>query len=132
MDQIAIALTGVAAIWLSQDSRENLRKWSCIFGLLGQPFWFYSAWAAEQWGIFALCFAYTFAWARGVYNHWLRPKLEYNTRLLKPLFAFLAWCKWFFLTTRHCNHDEGTWYYVNAGLTKVRHCNQCGKCLEII
>ena len=58
MEQIAIALTGVVAIWLSQDHRIQFRKWASIFGLIGQPFWFYSAYSAEQWGIFSLCFFY--------------------------------------------------------------------------
>ena len=72
MEQIAIALTGAVAVWLSQDKREHLRKWACIFGLLGQPFWFYSAWDAGQWGIFALCFLYTYSWSRGLRNNWMR------------------------------------------------------------
>ena len=75
MEQVAIALTGCVAIWLSQDTRESFRRFACIFGLVGQPFWFYSAWQAEQWGIFALCFIYTYSWWRGFWNHWL-PKLQ--------------------------------------------------------
>ncbi len=70
--QIAIACTGVIAIWLTQDTNPKRRKWACIFGLCGQPFWFWSAWHAEQWGIFALCFLYTWSWLRGVRNNWLR------------------------------------------------------------
>ena len=71
MEQIAIALTGVTAIWLSQDKREEWRKYACLFGMVGQPFWFYSAYTAEQWGIFTLCFFYTWAWFKGIRNHWL-------------------------------------------------------------
>lgn len=76
MEQIAIALTGATAVWLSQDAREGWRKWACIFGLCGQPFWFYSAWMAQQWGIFALCFLYTFSWARGFRNNWMRSNAK--------------------------------------------------------
>lgn len=72
IDQIGIALTGVTAIFLSQDSRENVRKWACIFGLIGQPFWFYYSWVAGQYGIFALCFLYALAWARGFKTHWMK------------------------------------------------------------
>jgi hypothetical protein len=50
LDQIAILLTGVIAVWLTQDKRESWRRWAPIFGLLAQPFWFYAAWKAEQWG----------------------------------------------------------------------------------
>ena len=72
LEQIGIALTGVVAIWLTQDADEGRRKWACIFGLIGQPFWFYSAWEAEQWGIFVLCAFYAVAWIRGFYNYWLK------------------------------------------------------------
>lgn len=64
-------MTGVVAIWLSQDPDERRRKWASVFGLAGQPFWFYAAWTAEQWGIFTLCFAYAWAWYKGFRNHWL-------------------------------------------------------------
>ena len=72
MDQIAIALTGVIAIWLSQQSREEWKKYACLFGCAGQPFWFYSAYQAEQWGIFVLCIFYTYSWLLGLYNNWLK------------------------------------------------------------
>lgn len=68
--QIAIALTGVTAIWLTQSKSDKARRYACIFGLVGQPFWFWSAISAEQWGIVLLCCFYTVAWARGVRNNW--------------------------------------------------------------
>ncbi len=70
MEQIAIAFTGAVAVWLSQDARPKYRRWACIFGLCGQPFWFYTAWKHEQWGILALCFLYAYSWARGVRTNW--------------------------------------------------------------
>jgi len=71
MEQIIIAFTGVVAIWLSQDKRDNFRKYACLFGMAGQPFWFYSAYIAQQWGIFILCIFYTWAWFKGFKNNWL-------------------------------------------------------------
>jgi hypothetical protein len=73
IDQIAIAMTGVTAIALSQ-SGPKLQRYACLFGLAGQPFWYYAAWSAEQWGFFALCFLYTLAWAKGLCTHWIRPQ----------------------------------------------------------
>ena len=73
VEQIGIAISGVVAVWLTQDQRASWRRWACIFGMLGQPFWFYAAWKAEQWGIFLLCTLYTYAWARGLWAHWLTP-----------------------------------------------------------
>lgn len=72
MDQIAIALTGAVAIWLTQQPNEQWKKYACLFGMAGQPFWFYSAYQAEQWGIFALCIFYTYSWCLGIKNHWLK------------------------------------------------------------
>jgi hypothetical protein len=74
MEQIGIALTGVVAIFLTQDRRESWRRWACLFGMAGQPFWFYSAYKAEQWGIFALCVLYAVAWARGIKQYWLTKR----------------------------------------------------------
>ena len=73
IEQFGIAMTGAVAIFLTQDRRASVRKWACIFGLAGQPFWFYSAYKAGQWGIFALCCLYAASWARGFWNHWVRP-----------------------------------------------------------
>lgn len=72
IEQIVIALTGVPAVWLSQDKKPKLRRWAPILGLIGQPFWIYSSWKAQQWGIFVLCFLYTWGWARGLKTHWGR------------------------------------------------------------
>ena len=73
IDQIAIAVLGAAAAWLSQARSEAFRRWACIFGMLGQPFWFYASWKAEQWGIFAVSVLYALAWMKGLWNHWIRP-----------------------------------------------------------
>jgi hypothetical protein len=72
MEQIAIGFTGVVAIWLSQQSKEEWKKYACIFGMIGQPFWFYSAYKAQQWGIFGLCFFYSYSWITGFYNNWIK------------------------------------------------------------
>ena len=72
MTQIAIAFTGVIAIWLTQQSKNALKRYACLFGLAGQPFWFYSAYNAEQWGILVLCFFYTYSWFVGFYNNWVK------------------------------------------------------------
>lgn len=76
MEQLAIAFTGVIAIWLSQDTCPRRRRYACLFGLAGQPFWFYSAWLAEQWGILFLCVFYAWAWFKGVRLHWLNQPKE--------------------------------------------------------
>lgn len=74
-DQIGVALFGVTAVALSQMG-PKWHRYACIFGLLSQPFWFYATWTAGQWGIFALCFLYTFAWLNGFYRYWVKPALD--------------------------------------------------------
>ena len=37
LDQIGITLSGVIAVWLTQDMRATWRRWACIFGMLAQP-----------------------------------------------------------------------------------------------
>lgn len=60
------------AIYLSQDWRIGYRRWACWVGLASQPAWLYTAWAAEQWGIFGLSLLYTAMWLRGVHTYWIK------------------------------------------------------------
>jgi hypothetical protein len=76
IEQFGIALFGVTAIWLSQDSRPAYSRWACVFGLIGQPFWFYATWQAEQWGMFALCLLYSLAWGKGFKTNWIGTRHE--------------------------------------------------------
>ena len=72
ISQIFIGLFGVVGIWLTQQSNENIKKYACVLGLIAQPFWFYSMYQSEQWGVFVLCFFYTYAWGLGFYNGWIK------------------------------------------------------------
>jgi hypothetical protein len=74
MEQLGIAFTGLVAVWLTQHKQVAYRRFACIFGLAGQPFWFYSAYQGQQWGIFLLCIFYTMAWGHGIKTHWIRPR----------------------------------------------------------
>jgi hypothetical protein len=72
ISQIFIAIFGVTAVWLTQQPNESLKKYACLFGIASQPFWFYAAWASQQWGIFFLCFVYSAAWLMGLYHYWIK------------------------------------------------------------
>ncbi len=76
--QLAIAFTGVTAIFLTNGSPRQ-RRWAPLFGLAGQPFWFITAYQAEQRGIFALCTLYAAAWSRGFYRNFIAKKEEPGT-----------------------------------------------------
>lgn len=71
IDQVLLGICGVTAIWLSQDHRERVRRWACIFGLAGQPFWLYATFTKELWVMFIICIFYTFSWWKGFNQWWL-------------------------------------------------------------
>ena len=71
IDQALIAVTGVTAIWLSQQSNDNWKRYACLFGMAGQPFWIYFAYSAEAWGILFNSVLYTYGWWVGIKNNWL-------------------------------------------------------------
>lgn len=71
VSQLGIGVFGMTAIFLV-GTKGKYRRWAYIVGLAAQPFWFYTTWQNEQWGIFFLCFLYTISWANGVRNHWFK------------------------------------------------------------
>jgi len=70
MEQFFIAIFGLTALWLALGKDDNLRKWSPICGLLGQPFWMYFAIRNGGWGILILTFFYTLVYIRGFIVQW--------------------------------------------------------------
>lgn len=71
LSQIAIMIFGPTAIFLV-GRKEKWRRWGYIFGLAGQPFWIYSFISHKQWGMLAMTAFYTFSWAMGIYNFWIK------------------------------------------------------------
>ena len=71
IDQVGIIVFGITAVYLTQEKKASRRKWASVFGLLSQPFWFYSAYHSGQWGVFVLTFVYALIWAKGFYTNWI-------------------------------------------------------------
>jgi len=71
ISQIGIFFLGITSVVLV--ARKN--KWGFVAGLLAQPFWFYTSYVNEQWGIFLASFAYAASWTYGVYE-WFCKKQE--------------------------------------------------------
>jgi len=70
--QAGILCFGVSAVFLVASKRFHIRRWAYILGLMGQPFWAVMAWRDEGWGVGLLVAVYTFTWARGIYEHWIK------------------------------------------------------------
>ena len=71
ISQIAVMIFGAGAIWLV-GRKEHWRRWGYIFGLIGQPFWIYSFISNHQYGMLAMTAFYTYSWAMGIYNYWIK------------------------------------------------------------
>lgn len=71
LDQIAFSIPVAIAVWLSQSRSEALRRWACLFGLVGMPYWLYAGMLAGQWGMLGLASAFSLAWLRGLWVYWL-------------------------------------------------------------
>lgn len=69
--QIMIAVCGCSAIWLV-SRKESWSRWGYIIGLIGQPFWIYTAWQNDQTGILILTIFYAYSWSQGIYFHWIK------------------------------------------------------------
>ena len=74
IEQIFLAVTGIIAIYLTQQQNEKYKKYAPIFGLLGQPVWFYVTYSSEQYGMFILSVFYTLIWVLGFYNYWIKKQ----------------------------------------------------------
>lgn len=68
---VFLGIVGVSAIRITQAGTPGQQKWASVLGLIGQPAWFYIAYADKNWGIFVLCLFYTEAWVRGFKKHWI-------------------------------------------------------------
>ena len=60
---VAIALLAVKKPW---------SRWGFIIGFIGQPFWFYSTWIHDQWGMFLVTCWFTISYGIGIWNFWIK------------------------------------------------------------
>lgn len=70
--QYSIFICGVTAMFLANETKPERRRWAPVIGLLGQPAWYVMAAEDHRWGLFAVSFLYTAAWARGFYLQWIK------------------------------------------------------------
>lgn len=67
--QIMIATLGLSAVWLV-GLKGPVRKYGFICGICAQPFWMYTTWVNEQWGILTLTLFYGYSWYNGLRNYY--------------------------------------------------------------
>jgi hypothetical protein len=52
--------------------KEKWMRWGYVLGLVSEPFWIWTAYEKNQWGILALTVWYTYAYGQGIYNYWIK------------------------------------------------------------
>ena len=73
MIQWSILILSALSIWLV-TREESWKKYGYPIGLIAQPFWAYSAFTTQQWGILALTAFYSYSWGQGIYNSFIKNK----------------------------------------------------------
>lgn len=70
---ILIVIMGMATIWFLYHKQKWMR-WGYIVGLLSEPFWFLTAYINGQYGIMLLAIMYSYCYAMGIYNYWIKKE----------------------------------------------------------
>lgn len=67
MTQLFIAMFGLTALCFAMGNNPTRRRLAPMIGLAGQPFWFVATISTHQWGMVALCAAYSAVYARAIW-----------------------------------------------------------------
>ena len=73
LSQIMIFTCGASAVWLVARL-DKWKRYGYILGIIAQPFWFYTTFTHQQYGITILSFWYTYSWGLGIYNYWIKKE----------------------------------------------------------
>jgi len=69
VSQVMIPFTGLVSVYLAGSPNPRTRMYSGICGLLGEPFWFTTAYIHNQVGVMILAGVYAISWTRVVYKN---------------------------------------------------------------
>lgn len=89
--QTVIAGLGIPAIFMSQSTNDLVRRCACLVAFAAQPFWFLMAYHTQAWGVFIMSFFYSFAWAKGIWNFWIKPYLQRQGKDKETQRALFRW-----------------------------------------
>lgn len=67
-----ISVLSLTSIALAYYSKQDMRRYACLFGLAAQPFWIAHVVMSEAWGILPLTPAYTILYLAAIRTHWLQ------------------------------------------------------------
>jgi len=70
--QVMIGVCGLATLFLVTAKDPGMRKLASPMGLLAQPFWIYTTYLHEQWGVLVLTMIYAVRWGQVFIREWIR------------------------------------------------------------
>lgn len=73
MVQFLIAVLTIPALFLVAQRNPNKQRWGFLIGLIGQPFWLWSTFSSDAYGMFVVSVFCTWSWLVGVWNFWWIP-----------------------------------------------------------
>lgn len=77
----SIVLTlGAGSIYMISSQASAARRVGAIIGLVGQPFWLYTAGINEQWGIAILSFVYIYSFIMILFSDRPKPTFKFTGR----------------------------------------------------
>lgn len=68
--QAVITCTGFLSLYLMASQEAKVRMYAGLVGLFGEPFWFFTAYINEQYGILVLVLIYGVNWIRLTYSNY--------------------------------------------------------------
>lgn len=71
LNQLLLTAFSLSAMILALSEDAALREWAPFVGLAGQPFWFIATIPRRQWGMVAVCVAYSAVYAHAALSRWL-------------------------------------------------------------
>ena len=71
--QYTIMVLGPSAVFMV-GMKNKWRRWGFVVGLACQPFWFITLINNHQWPVVISALVYTFSWACGFYNVWIKKE----------------------------------------------------------
>ena len=100
---VMIVVTGVPAIYcVNLDVGHKFRRYGCIFGCIGIPFWFGLSIMTQNHGLTVINVAYSISWILGFYNNWILVKKKNQSAQ-----AQLDWDLATFGTSFGFRHNDG-------------------------
>jgi hypothetical protein len=71
LSQVFILGCGLGTVYLTTSLEASHRRLASPVGLLAQPFWFYSAYTTEAWGILILSAVFAARWLQVFVRDWM-------------------------------------------------------------